>query len=223
MKAPVRIDVARPTHPDGSAASPRISKSNRELKFTALKELSMEPSKNLPTPPKNIPPRPGAASTPTIVDDAKDLATRVAGQARDAVTDQLDDKQKKSAGEIDKVATALRHTSKDLGDSVAAPYVEKAAALLDRVSGSVRGASLRDTLRATERFAQRDPLLFIGGAFVIGLVAARFLKSSARAADEGEEPLLLESGHAGSAASNGNGSVADRMMGPDENRGRDGH
>ena len=50
--------------------------------------------------------------------------------------------------------------------------------MLDRLSGSVRDATVRDIVRATERFARREPLLFLGGAFTLGLFAARFLKSS---------------------------------------------
>lgn len=120
-------------------------------------------------------------------------AHKVVDQAKDAVADQVSERQRKGASNLDTVAKALHKTSEDLADNVAAPYVEKAAAALDRMAGSVRNARLSDILAKTESFARREPLLFMGGAFALGLVAARFLKSSARtpsdaaAADAGDD------------------------------------
>jgi len=160
----------------------------------------MEPSKN--TSNQNIAREPpiGAESSfdtesafsveaaePNISRDAKELASDVVDRAKEIASDQVSERREKSAGEIGKLANALHHTSEELGDTIAAPYVDKAADMLDRLAGSVRDASIRDAVGATERFARREPLLFLGGAFVIGLLAARFLKSSERteSGDEG--------------------------------------
>lgn len=194
----------------------------------------MEPSKNTSSASNNSNasksnPLENPKSSPppsSVAEDAKDLASKVAGQAKDVLGDQLEGQQQRSAGEIDKVASALRQTSNDLGDSVAAPYVGRAASLLERISGSVKNATLGDTVRAIEGFARRDPVLFLGGSLVLGIVAARFLKSSARRDDN--EPVLLNPGDpdiptvAGGSASGGAGSVDPAMATPGT-RGRDGH
>ncbi|MBA3465159.1 MAG: hypothetical protein H0T46_34830 [Deltaproteobacteria bacterium] len=147
----------------------------------------MEPTKNRPTgstPPSTPQSDKTGAQGGSLAADAKELATHVADRAKDLASEQVTGQQEKSAGQIGKVASALHRTSTDLADSVAGPYIEKAAALLDKVSGSVRTADLRSAVRSTESFARREPLLFLGGAFALGLVAARFLKSSSHRDDD---------------------------------------
>jgi hypothetical protein len=38
---------------------------------------------------------------------------------------------------------------------------------------------MREIMHETQRFARRNPALFLGGSFVLGLLGARFLKTSA--------------------------------------------
>ena len=130
----------------------------------------------------------GAGKDVDLVDDAKGFAGTMVDQAQSVVGGQLSRQQERSAGELGKVAEALRGTN--LSDTVAGPYVEKAAAMIDRFSGSVRNATLDDTVRAVESYARREPLLFLGGAFAIGLLAGRFLKSSAQANRDDDQRLL---------------------------------
>ena len=56
---------------------------------------------------------------------------------------------------------------------------------------------MRNAVSSTERFARREPLFFLGGAFVVGLLAARFLKSSERAETESERLETEEEGFSG--------------------------
>ena len=126
------------------------------------------------------------ASTPSISRDAKELASDAVDRAKGLASDQVSEQREKSAGEIGKLATALHRSSEELGDTTVATYVDKAADMLDRMSGSVRDASMRDAVRATKEFARREPLLFLGGAFLTGLLAARFLKSSEREREDEE-------------------------------------
>ena len=111
--------------------------------------------------------------------DAKDLAGDVVDKAKGLATEQVSERRERSAEEINKVASALRRASHDVGDA-AAPYLEKAAGMFDRLATSVKDKSLRDVVDATERFARREPMVFLGGAFAIGLVVSRFFKSSER-------------------------------------------
>ena len=102
------------------------------------------------------------------------------GQTTEALGEQLMSRAKRSAGQLDDVADALRRTSKDLDQNVVGPYIERAADQIHRVSEYVRTADPRDVRRNVEGFARREPLLFLGGAFALGMLGARFLKSSAR-------------------------------------------
>jgi hypothetical protein len=118
--------------------------------------------------------------TPYTTPDVKESASRMVDQTKDMLSAQLTSRTQQSAGQIDDVARALRETGKQLGESPIGPYVEKAADQLQRASQYVRTADLDGMKRTVETFARREPLLFIGGAFALGMLGARFIKSSAR-------------------------------------------
>lgn len=111
--------------------------------------------------------------------EAKQVVSQVADQAKDLVSHRVTERAGRSARDIVDVARALRQTRGQLGDNVAAPYVDKAADQLERFSRFLRDANPAEVVRDVERFARREPLLFLGGAFALGLLGARFLKSSA--------------------------------------------
>lgn len=118
--------------------------------------------------------------TGRVASDAKQAASEVAEQAKDLVSQKVTEQASRSAGDIQRVAEVLRQSKRDLGDNMAAPYVDKAADQLERFSRFLEDANPADVVRDVERFARREPLLFLGGAFALGLLGARFLKSSAR-------------------------------------------
>jgi hypothetical protein len=66
------------------------------------------------------------------------------------------------------------------------PLVDKAGRELERFSRFLRDADAEDMIRSAESFARREPLLFLGGAFTLGILTARFLKSSAHHVQEGQ-------------------------------------
>jgi hypothetical protein len=120
---------------------------------------------------------------------AKDLATaakgqtrKVAEQARDRVEDLVVRRKDGVVDTLGSVAEALRRTALTLeeGDLDAnfGRYAARAARQVDRLSDYLRDSDLRDLARDTADFARRRPELFLGGAFVAGLMLARFLKSS---------------------------------------------
>jgi hypothetical protein len=53
-----------------------------------------------------------------------------------------------------------------------------AADQMRHFSDQLRQKDVRELLSDVERFAQRQPTVFLGGAFALGLLGARFLKSS---------------------------------------------
>ena len=82
------------------------------------------------------------------------------------------------------------------GDDKAAAiegYVTSAATQVDRFSTYVRSTSVREMVNNLERFARQQPTLFVGGAFMLGLLGARFLKSSSESTSS-PEPSLSSGG-----------------------------
>jgi len=105
----------------------------------------------------------------------KDLALRAAGQAKLAVTKRME----KPGVDIDKMAKSLRLTGQQLEGNVVVPYVDKLAGGLERVATFIEDADPAELIRAAERYARRRPFVFVGGAIGVGVIAGRFLKSSA--------------------------------------------
>jgi hypothetical protein len=66
-----------------------------------------------------------------------------------------------------------------------AQVAEQAAERVERVSGYLREKDIDQLVREAEDFARRQPALFLGGAFALGVLGARFLKSSGKQANQG--------------------------------------
>jgi hypothetical protein len=138
-------------------------------------------------------PRPAGASLP---EQPKGLASRISAQvqgltsqaahsAEDLIEAQVDKQTSRGADDLGDVARALRKTSRDLKGNLATPYVDKVAEQVERASDYLRSADLETVMGSAEDYARREPLLFLGGAFALGMVAARFLGSSSRKVTRG--------------------------------------
>ena len=60
----------------------------------------------------------------------------------------------------------------------AAKYTNTAAQKLEDVAGYFENRNVREMARDLEGFARRNPAVFLGAAFGLGFLAARFLKST---------------------------------------------
>jgi hypothetical protein len=110
---------------------------------------------------------------------AKGIALRAADQAKHMVAKRIG----KPGTDIDKLAKSLRLTGQQLEGNVTVPYVDKLAGRLEQLSGFLDELDTEEMVASVERFARAKPLLFFSGAVGAGIVAARFIKSSAEAAD----------------------------------------
>jgi hypothetical protein len=122
----------------------------------------------------------------------KDTAGSAAGQVKDKAATAIDEQKSKVALGLSSVADELRKAGGNLRDSEggggddknylaqqAARYGETLADKVEGLSGYLENASVKDLARDLEGFARRQPALFVGGALIAGILAARFLKSSA--------------------------------------------
>jgi uncharacterized phage infection (PIP) family protein YhgE len=114
-------------------------------------------------------------------EQAKEKVSEAGGKAAETAKGQLSDRKDQVADGIDTVASALRRTgdqlrSEDTG--FVGDYVNKAADAVSNISQHLRENDLDQLMRETEDFARREPTIFLGSAFALGVIAARFLKSS---------------------------------------------
>lgn len=117
-----------------------------------------------------------------IADQTKQAAAQVTGEAKQAARSQLATRKDQTAQGLNVVSSAIS----DMGDKLRqndqtssyAGFMDQAANQVKRAAGYLQNHDVQQIVGAAEDWARRDPALALGGAFVLGLVAARFLKSS---------------------------------------------
>ena len=100
---------------------------------------------------------------------------------RDQASSQLENQKERATRGLGNVAQAVRHTTdrmREAGHEGFASYVQQAADQLDGFARGLQNKSLDEVVKDVQLFARRHPALFIGGAFGLGLLGGRFLKSS---------------------------------------------
>jgi len=130
----------------------------------------------------------GQPGTP-ILQQTQQKAGELMGQARSQVTSQLESQKERVSGTLCNVAEAMRHTSEQLrqqNQEPVAQIAERAADTVDRITGYLNERDVRQILNSVESYAREQPAVFIGGAFALGLLMARFFKSSSDGAGSAE-------------------------------------
>ena len=137
-------------------------------------------------------------------------ATDVGFQRADAGRTQV-------AQGIDELAGSIRRVSTDMESEqpAIASAAVTAADQAERLAGFLRNTDARELLRTVEDIARRQPILFLGGAFVAGLAASRFLKA-AGGSDTGGTAAWQQSryGNGYSAGYRSGGTASYRPTGP---------
>ncbi|MEO7658983.1 MAG: hypothetical protein ABIV48_05155 [Pyrinomonadaceae bacterium] len=137
------------------------------------------------------------SSTGNGVEKAKETASNVIEQAKSTASDAFgavktkaaataDDKKSEFTAGLAGVADTVRRVSDTIGDGdaknplteYAAQYTETAAKKLDNVAKYFDETEIRAMARDLESYARRNPAIFLGGAFALGVLAARFFKST---------------------------------------------
>lgn len=116
-----------------------------------------------------------------VAGQAQETVGRVADQVRQTASNRLEDQKNRAVEGISNVAEQVREMSLNMQDQGAvAEYMDRAAWQLQRFSDYLQEKDLRDLAIEAEHFARRQPTMFLAGGFLLGLLGARFLKSSAR-------------------------------------------
>ena len=114
-----------------------------------------------------------------VTEQAQQAAGQVVDQARQQVSSRLAGQKERAAEGLTGVVHALRQTSQQLREQdqqAVTDYIETAASQVERISNYLKQNDLGKSVDDVERFARRQPVLFLGGAFVLGLLGARFLR-----------------------------------------------
>lgn len=105
----------------------------------------------------------------------------IMNRVREQAGSQLNTQKNKATDGLGTVAHAVRETTQRLRDDnheTVARYAEQAAEQIERFSQGLRNKDVGELMHDAQRLARRQPALFVGGAFTLGLLGARFLKSS---------------------------------------------
>lgn len=100
---------------------------------------------------------------------------------RDRANAQLSTQKDRATDGIGSVAKAVRRSTQELREGhheTVAEYVERAADQLELLSTRLKNKDMGELIRDAQSLAKRQPAIFIGTAFMLGLVGARFMKSS---------------------------------------------
>ena len=114
-------------------------------------------------------------------DDAMATGRETLGNAQGRIRSLLEQQTGRAADQLGGVANALHKAAEQLNEEnggVVADYAEQAASRVERVADMLRDANVDDIVGEVEGFARRQPEVFIGAAFAVGFLAARFIKSS---------------------------------------------
>jgi hypothetical protein len=154
-----------------------------------------------------------------VADKTQEKAGEIADQARQQATSRLAGGKDRAVDSLVSVAEAIRKTGQELRQQEQAPIAgvaDGAAQQVERLAGYLREREVGQIIDETEGLARRRSSLFLGGAFTLGLLAARLLGSSAERArasrgqdDAAMKPASL--GTMGSAAARPSG-IPDRPL-----------
>jgi ElaB/YqjD/DUF883 family membrane-anchored ribosome-binding protein len=119
-----------------------------------------------------------------VKDQVLDQAKTSFRDARDSASSSLNQSRTQAADRIGSLAAAVRGTGDRLrsdNQTGIADLTDSLADSVERLSSYLRDRDLNAVRQDVEAFARRQPAVAIGVALAVGLVAARFLKSSPRA------------------------------------------
>lgn len=116
------------------------------------------------------------------------VAEQAKAQVMEQATNQVTSQKDRAVTSLGSVAGALRQAGQHLRDNEQAPvaqYADKAADRVEQFAQQLGSKDVQELVRDVENYARRQPAFFLGGAFALGLLAARFLKSTGQREGDG--------------------------------------
>jgi len=122
----------------------------------------------------------------TLLDHAKNTAGEAYDRVAEKAVSSVEQQKAGVTGGIRTLAQSVRRVGDELNQGgektpvteYSARYAQTAAGKLEQVADYFNNRDLRTIGRDVESYARRNPAVFLGAAFGLGLLAARFFKSS---------------------------------------------
>lgn len=115
----------------------------------------------------------------SVAADLKDAASHKFAEAATEVRARADDAKAGVADEVSDVAKALRRASEELrGGSAQERTLGQISGSLADASDAIRDKDLGEMLQMANKVARENPMLFLGGAALLGFVVSRFAKAT---------------------------------------------
>jgi len=121
----------------------------------------------------------------------------LAEQFRRQATTHLSGQKDRAVQGLSSLVHAVRETGSQLRnkDQVGiAGYVESTADQIDGLARQIGDKDVRQLIEDAQRFARRQPAVFLGLSFGLGLLGARFLKSSRPQTNTPRRPATMDKG-----------------------------
>ena len=112
-------------------------------------------------------------------EQTRKVVSDVQHKAGERLRSGMDSGKQRAAGALLGVADSLMNGSAT-EQSGAGQYIRRAGEQVQRAADYLEKTDVKQLTRDAESFARRQPVAFIGSAFVLGVIAARFFKSSQR-------------------------------------------
>jgi hypothetical protein len=114
-------------------------------------------------------------------DQVKQAASSAADKAKQTAKSQASTQKDQAAQSLHTVGQAVNQAAQQLRQNNQTPIAqvaETAASNLNQFADHLSSRNIDSLIGEVEDFANRQPALFLGGAFLLGVLGARFLKSS---------------------------------------------
>lgn len=112
--------------------------------------------------------------------EAGETAGHLAERAAGVGFQQADRAREQTAEGLNQLASTVRRVSTDMESEqpAIANIASTAAEQTERIASFLRETDARQLVHSVEDVARRQPLLFLGGAFLLGVAASRFIKAA---------------------------------------------
>ena len=123
----------------------------------------------------------GTGQAAEVKSKVKEVAMSARERATERLEERVDAQKGRATHQLTDLSRSLRMASDNLpGDNGVGRYMELAASQVDNLASFLDNADVAELVDDVEAFARRQPAAFLGGAFALGILGARFLKSSRR-------------------------------------------
>lgn len=131
-----------------------------------------------------------AAKSHEAATRAKDVALNRVEDAKQAA-DSAKHRASERVRALGAAVRSLGHHLRASDERMIANYAERTSERIDEVASFIENAEPNDLVRQGEDLARRNPLVFFGGTFLVGLTIGRFLKSGNQTAEGGTGSQLI--------------------------------